>query len=288
VAKALAYGLGVDFIEQDVVATRDRELVVLHDIYLDDVSDVAARFPGRARDDGRYYVVDFTLAELGELRLVERRRPGEPGPRFPGRFPYASPEFRVLRFEDEIRLIAGLNATTGGQVGIYPEIKDTGWHEQSGIDLTRLVHAALERARDDLISGRVFVQSFDAGALQRLAGELGSSWPRVQLLGPDEVATLGDDRGVLAAIADYASGVGLPYTALIERRAGGLRPTRLAGKLTEAGLLVHPYTLRRDGEAPEGIDYFAALRFLILELRVDAIFCDQPDDALAVRDGSAA
>ena len=62
-AKALAYGLGADYLEQDVVATRDSRLVVLHDLYLDDVTDVARRFPGRHRRDGRHYVIDFDLAE---------------------------------------------------------------------------------------------------------------------------------------------------------------------------------------------------------------------------------
>ncbi|MDH5620361.1 MAG: glycerophosphodiester phosphodiesterase family protein, partial [Gammaproteobacteria bacterium] len=54
-AKALAYAMGADYLEQDIVATRDDRLIVVHDIHLDRVTDVAARFPGRARDDGRYY-----------------------------------------------------------------------------------------------------------------------------------------------------------------------------------------------------------------------------------------
>src|SRR5688572_24954616 len=75
-AKALAYGLGADYLEQDVVATRDGRLVVLHDLHLDDISDVARRFPGRQRADGRHYVVDFDLSELETLRVFERRTPG--------------------------------------------------------------------------------------------------------------------------------------------------------------------------------------------------------------------
>src|ERR671913_1263146 len=85
--KALAYGLGADFLEQDVVATRDSQLVVLHDIYLDDVTDVAVRFPGRHREDGRHYVVDFDLAELQTLTVFERRAPGSSAAKFPSRFP---------------------------------------------------------------------------------------------------------------------------------------------------------------------------------------------------------
>jgi glycerophosphoryl diester phosphodiesterase len=62
-----------------------------------------------------------------------------------------------------------------------------------------------------------------------------------------------------------------------------LQPSEVAEQLSESGLYVHPYTLRRDAPATSGIEYATALEFLIRELRVDAIFCDQPDDAIAVR-----
>src|ERR1700742_3652085 len=63
-AKALAFGMGADYLEQDVVLTKDHVPIVLHDIQLDEVTDVAAKFPGRARDDGRYYAIDFSLDEI--------------------------------------------------------------------------------------------------------------------------------------------------------------------------------------------------------------------------------
>ena len=63
-AKAMAYAQGADYLEQDLVMTKDDHLVVLHDHYLDRVTDVADRFPDRARKDGRYYAIDFTLDEI--------------------------------------------------------------------------------------------------------------------------------------------------------------------------------------------------------------------------------
>ena len=287
VAKALAYGLGVDFIEQDVVATRDGEAVVLHDIYLDEISDVAEKFPARARDDGHFYVIDFDLAELRTLALIERRRPGTNERVYPGRFPYDLPTFRILTLDEEIDLISGLNASTGRHVGLYPEIKNPAWHEAAGIDLTRRVHEVLSRARDR-ISGPVFVQSFSPEALVRYRNEFGSETPLVQLLGRDEALMLVDDPARLTQIGRYANGLGLPYGTLIVREGDSLARSPLARLLETSPLVIHPYTLRRDVAPPEGIDYFAALRFLIRELAVDALFCDHPDDALAVRDGSAA
>ncbi len=67
-AKALAHAMGADFLEQDLVLTKDDVPVVLHDIHLDTVTDVATRFPDRKRDDGRYYALDFTVAEIKQLR----------------------------------------------------------------------------------------------------------------------------------------------------------------------------------------------------------------------------
>src|SRR5687767_9176819 len=71
-AAAYAHALGADFIEQDVVLSKDDVLVVTHDIHVDTTTDVAARYPDRKRADGRYYAIDFTWEELKALRVHER------------------------------------------------------------------------------------------------------------------------------------------------------------------------------------------------------------------------
>jgi glycerophosphoryl diester phosphodiesterase len=71
-AKVMAHAMGAPYIEQDVVLTKDDVPVILHDIHVDTISDVASRFPGRQREDGRFYALDFTLAELKQLRVTER------------------------------------------------------------------------------------------------------------------------------------------------------------------------------------------------------------------------
>lgn len=88
-AKAMAYAQGADYLEQDLVMTKDDRLVVLHDHYLDRVTDVATRFPQRARADGRYYAIDFTLAEIKSLKFSEgfEIENGKKVQTFPGRFP---------------------------------------------------------------------------------------------------------------------------------------------------------------------------------------------------------
>ncbi|MCT7144116.1 glycerophosphodiester phosphodiesterase family protein, partial [Salmonella enterica] len=82
-AKAMAYAQGADYLEQDLVMTKDDHLVVLHDHYLDRVTDVADRFPDRARKDGRYYAIDFTLDEIKSLKFTDsliNTKPSPPDP----------------------------------------------------------------------------------------------------------------------------------------------------------------------------------------------------------------
>ena len=130
-AKAMAYAMGADYIEQDVVMTADDQLIVLHDITLDRTTNVDEVFPDRARDDGRYYAIDFTLAEIRRLSATEGFRllpNGEKQQGYASRFPMGSSSFKVPTFQEEIQLIQGLNKSTGNDIGIYPEIKQPAFH----------------------------------------------------------------------------------------------------------------------------------------------------------------
>jgi len=132
-AKAMAHAMGADYIEQDVVLTKDDQAVVLHDIYLDEVTDVARVFPGRNQTDGRFYAIDFTLAEIKTLNVTERfdRNTGEAC--YPNRFPDCTRiDFKIPTLAEEIKLIQGLNKSTGKNVGIYVELKKPGFHKKKG------------------------------------------------------------------------------------------------------------------------------------------------------------
>jgi glycerophosphoryl diester phosphodiesterase len=282
-AKALAYGLGADFLEQDVVATRDHELVVLHDIHLDDVTDVAAVFPSRCRADGHFYVVDFDLEELRALRVTERRRPGSRDPVFPERFPVEdSPPFRIVTLEDELRFIRGLNRATGRDVGIYPEIKEPRWHADHGIDLGRLVLAKLEAFGYRRATDRAYVQCFDAAELRRLRSGLGTELPLVQLI--DSGVPAEELASRVTDIARYANAIGPHFSQLVEAGQGSARAGALSGAAHAAGLAVHPYTFRADRLPPGFASLDDMLTFFFSEVRVDGVFCDQPDVAVRTRD----
>jgi glycerophosphoryl diester phosphodiesterase len=285
--KAMAHAMGADFLEQDVVATRDGELVVLHDLALDCVTDVASKFPGRARPDGHYYCIDFTLAELRTLSLIERQAerddayaaqpPTGQGRRFPGRFPVVPGLFGIVTFEEELTFIAGLNHSTGRVVGIYPEIKDPQWHREQGVDIAPRFLRTLERFGYRTAHDPVFVQCFDPAELRRLRESLGCKLPLVQLLEGSGSGGSVPTRAELGGIAGYANGIG-PSISLIARRGdGGLALTSLVDDAHAEGLRVHPYTFRRD-ELPRGFGSFdELLQLLLVELRVDGLFTDFPD-----------
>ncbi len=279
VAKAMAFAMGADYLEQDVVATRDGVLIVFHDLTLDAMTDVAVQFPGRGRPDGHFYCMDFTLAEIRRLSVAERRSPDGTAPRYGGRFPDGAGRFPIPTLAEELQFIQGLIRSTGRQVGIYPEIKDPAWHRQHGFDLGAALLDMLTRFGYLTAAHAVFVQCFDPLELQRLRADLGSRLQFVQLL--DSASGLpSPDR--LADIARYATVIG-PSLRLICRATGGSAPvpTTLVADAHAAGLAVHPYTLRYD-DLPTGIAGFdAALDLLLLQQGVDGIFTDFPD--LAVR-----
>lgn len=282
-SKALAYGLGADYLEQDVVATRDGELVVLHDLHLDDVSDVAARFPGRNRPDGRHYVIDFDLAELRTLRLSERRRPGSSHARFPARFPADQEIFRMATLAEELTLVRELNRAMDRRVGIYPEIKHPAWHREHGIDLSRKLIAMLASFGYNRPDDSVFVQCFDAAELRRVKHELGCELRLIQLVGAEPRYDHLLTGAGLDSVREYAVGLGPSYGQLGEGTTSP-RLTPLTSRAHAAGLALHPYTFRADELPAYARSLEELIEFFLVEARVAGLFCDQPDVAVRVRD----
>lgn len=100
-SKTLAFAQGADYLEQDLAMSKDDHLIVIHDHFLDNLTDVAIKFPNRARSDGRFYVIDFTLDELRQLNMTENFevKDGKQAAVYPGRFLLWKPSFRLHTFE---------------------------------------------------------------------------------------------------------------------------------------------------------------------------------------------
>jgi glycerophosphoryl diester phosphodiesterase len=278
----LAIEMGADYIEPDLVPTRDGVLVARHENEISGTTDVAARPEFAARRttkeiDGRtvegWFTEDFTLAELGTLRARERLpelRPANTA--FDGRW-------RIPTLQEVIDL-----AVEAG-VGIYPETKHPAYFASIGLALEERLVAALEANGLDEPGSPVFIQSFEHSSLEELARRV--RVPLVQLLSASgRHAEMTTPEG-LREIARYASAIGPDKRQIVPRDEANrsLAATSLVAEAHAAGLAVHPYTFRPEneflpaelGDDPEG----ELARFY--EQGVDGVFADNPDTAVAVR-----
>ena len=288
-AKAVAHAMGADYLEQDVVLSKDGVPMVLHDIHIDAVTDVAQAFPGRARDDGRFYAIDLSLDELKSLTVMERAN--ERGEQvFPGRFPRGASSFQIPTLAEEIELIQGLNLSTGREAGIYPEIKAPAWHRAEGQDISAIMLGVLADYGYADPDDPIYLQCFDWNETRRIRTELGWRGRLIQLLGENEWAEApGVDydalrtREGLAEIAQVADGIGpwLNHVVTGADEAGAWRMTGLVEDAHALGLAVHPYTFRADALPDYAGSLEEALRIFLVEAGVDGVFTDFPDQAVA-------
>lgn len=274
VAVSLAHGMGADYIEQDIVLSKDFVPIVLHDIHIDTVTDVARVFPGRSRDDGRFYAIDFTLDELRTLQVNERVDAKTQKRVFPKRFPQNQSRLHIPTLSEEIELIQGLNQSTRRSVGIYPEIKKPAWHRQQGYDISPIVIKVLKNYGYESKEDACYLQCFEQLELKRIRGELGVKLLLIQLLG-DAPATLRSDDG-LAEIATYADGIG-PSLSTVFDFAHGAKLLPLVPMARRYGLKVHPYTFRVDRLPGEVGSSRELMRLLTESAKVDGMFTDFPD-----------
>ena len=286
----MAHGQGADYIEQDVVITKDGVAIVLHDIVLDAVTDVASVFPDRKRADGRYYVIDFSLEEIKRLKVHERISAKTGKPVFPNRFPQGEGEFEVATLDEQLELIAGLNDSTGRNVGVFADIKRPAFHRKEGQDTSRIVLETFARHGYGAKNDPIYLQCFDWNETQRIRNELGYQGRLIQLLGenawkeaPDvDYDALKTAKG-LKKIAEVADAIG-PWIGQVVTGAGKngkLDITPLAAAAQRLSLEVYPYTLRADALPPYAGSFDRALEIFLVEIGADGIFTDQPDLAVA-------
>jgi glycerophosphoryl diester phosphodiesterase len=257
---------GADFIEPDLVMTRDGVLVARHENEIDATTDVADHpgFAGRKvtkQIDGHpvtgWFTEDFTLAELKTLRARERL-PQLRGTRHDG-------EFQILTLEEIIEFAATESTLAGRPVGIIPEIKHGSYFQGIGLPMEDRLLATLA-AHAYTRAAPVEIQSFEIANLKYLHDRLGARHPNIRLLqlldAPDaqpfDVAAAGGARDYarmmtpygLREIARYAAAIGPELGAIMPRGADGRlgRPTRLVPDAHVAGLEVHPYTFRPENQ----------------------------------------
>ena len=291
----LAVAMGSDYIEQDLVMTKDDEVIVLHDPTLERVTNVADLFPGRARADGKFYALDFTLAEIKQLYLKE------PYPNT-GRFPDNNKNLTlsVPTFKEELELIRGLEKTLGRDIGIYPEIKQPWLHRKEGKDISRVVLQILRDYGYTSKEDRIYLQCFDPDELKRIHDELLPALQMelklIQLIDENngaetKVLQWGEwhnynydwlsSKSGLRTLSGYIAGIGLDKSMLVDETGRLLRP-ELVSDAHSLGLVVHPYTFRREKESlpPYVAGFEELLEFFYFKVGVDGLFTDHCGDAV--------
>ena len=287
-AKAYAHALGADFLEQDIVLTKDDVAVVLHDIYLDTVTDVAKKFPDRRRADGRYYVLDLTLAELKQLTVSERFHIKSGAAVYPRRFPPGDSGLSISTLDEELQFIQGMNRSTGRAAGIYPEIKQPQWHRAQGHDISRQVLVVLARNGYATKADACFLQCFEIEELRRVRLELGWRGRSIFLLDGKAKGAGGEGSRLLTAaglqeLAAWVDGIGPALGQIVAWPSPGSAAvvTDLVKQAHAAKLLVHPYTIRLD-ELPKNCPSIDALHTALFnEAGIDGVFSDFTDLTLA-------
>jgi len=302
-----AIELGADYVEPDLVSTKDGVLVARHENEISGTTDVAdhPEFADRKTTkviDGRpvtgWFTEDFTLAELKTLRARERIPALRPAnAQYDGRF-------EIPTFDEILACLGEINATRalGGLplIGVYPETKHPSHFTSIGLSLEQPLLAALKQG---LGRAPVFIQSFEVDNLRRLRREC--DHPLVQLMsaegGPcDEpgrsYAQMATASG-LAQVAEYAQAVGVQKSmVLAEGEDGALAATGLVPAAQAAGLGVHAWTFRAEnaflprclqqGDAPAAHGDLAAEVRAFHAAGVEGFFCDHPQLARAALDAA--
>lgn len=305
----VAIDLGADFIETDLLLTRDGVLVARHDAELSVSTDVADRpeFAHRRRRglvDGReltgWFIDDFTLAEVKSLYARERipeLRPANQS--YDGRL-------RVPTFDEIITVAVEGGRRRGRPVGLYPELKHPTYLAEQGLSAEDALMETLREFRLERAGIPVFVQCYEPSVLRRLAAR--TSVPLVQLVDitgrPYDWEKAEDGRRFvdmltptgLREVSTYAAVLGAHKSLVVPRDPEGRlgHPGRLVSDAHGLGMAVHAWTFRNEnsflpadrrrgweaaahGDAPgEFAVYFGA--------GVDGVITDHPDTAVAARD----
>ncbi|ACC78968.1 glycerophosphodiester phosphodiesterase [Nostoc punctiforme] len=300
-AYELAIVLGADYIEPDLVSTKDGVLIARHENEISETTDVArhvefAHLQTTKIIDGEsktgWFTEDFTLAELKTLRAKERiGQMRSQNTAYDGLF-------EIPTLQEIIDLVKRKSAEINRAIGIYPETKHPTYFKSIGLALEPFLLATLTANGYEGANAPIFIQSFEVSNLQDLSTK--TDLPLVQLLNnsgkPNDFVVSGDERTYadlvtasgLREIAKYAQAVGVHKNLLIPRDSSGKlqSPTSLVTDAHTAGLLVHVWTFRNE-------DCFLPLDFqgnpqgeyeLFFSLGVNGVFSDYPDMASTVKE----
>ncbi|MGL4677602.1 MAG: glycerophosphodiester phosphodiesterase [Brevinema sp.] len=286
---AMAHAFNVDYIEPDIVLTKDNVPVVMHDHSLNTSTDVVQKFPNRKRSDGSYYVIDFTLAEIKSLVVHERRKDDMQTVVFPDRFPSIDSisDFRIPTLEEFILTVQGLNKSRGIDIGIYPEVKEPAFHEREGKDAVKIVIDMLTKYGYNQQNGKAVLQYFDFDAVKKTR-ELGWKGPLTMLI-CESGQGLTDDREIhqwllteegIAEVSQYADRYS-PWLGILVQEdktsSKGYRVSEVVALARKYNMKVGSWTHRNDATVAPMKTSKEVLDVVFKDLKLDELFSDHAD-----------
>ncbi len=261
-----AIEMGADYIEPDLVITKDGHLVARHDRYLSSTTNISDRpeFADRKRSDPTHegedwFVEDFTLVEIKTLKARQPRA---------GRSKDFDDQYDVPTFEEVLQLVADRN-TDDRQIGIYPETKQPTAFARTGLSHDAPLLRQLAQYGYDSADAPIFIQSFEMENLERL-----------NALTDLKLIFLTETTPDFERVSKTVDGIG-PYKELLLDASGA--DTGFVAAAHAAGLAVHPWTFRDDQLDPKFGDIDTEMK-AYYALGVDGVFSDFPDTALRARD----
>lgn len=292
-AVTLAATEGIDYIELHVVMTSDNQLIVFHDLTLNRLTDAVELFPGRSRENGGYYVIDFSLKEIRQMRLKGASVADNP-----------SISLAIPTLREELSLIRRLESILKKSIGISLEIGDPAFHTDSDRDISS---ASLEILMDygyiDT-SSKLFIQSFDPEELQRIHSQLMPQkemhLPLIQLIGSNEDLSTQEDNfknstpysydwlysnSGLKILSSYAAAIGLPADTIVDSEGNPLL-TDYINTAHDYGMAVFAYSLNnQSADFPLFADSFRSLLDVYLQKAgIDGFYTDAFGEAKIISD----
>ena len=290
-AVTLAVAMNADIIKIDLVLSKDSAVIVLGSPILEKATNVAEIFPGRAREDGHYYALDFDLGEIRQLTLHD------PAGRFPAGL---HPRLTIPTFDEELSLIRSLERSLNKEIRIAVEIKQAWLHHKEGRDISVPVLNILQKYGYTGQADNIFLLSYDAAELEHIAKTLlpekQMSIKLVQLIESNEGReTMTKEWGEwvsynydwmfsntgLRSLAGSVAAIALPKEMLVDSQ-GQLKLDTFVKNAHLLGTMIFTFPIQKD--APTRLPFVQSfeeeLEFFYFTANVDGVISDFCGDAV--------
>ncbi len=269
-----------DYIEQDLQFTKDNKIVVFHDKYLNNVTDVKIKFnKNRSRKDGKYYVIDFTYDELKKLKITDRYyrilwiSKNATKIRNYSQY-YNNVDARIPLFIDVLKLIRDYNIKNNKNIGIYPEIKDVDFYKKEGVDISLEIIKVLVDNGYTSKNDRIYIQSFSFDELKRLKNDIfkkyNIDYNLTYLISKKSMRDIIKDKTKLEEISNNVTCVGLSKNIILKNES----KNSILNEIQKKYICIHVYTFNEENKNKKFKNVNEEINYFKENYLIDGVFKD--------------